>query len=130
MTDFVVAEGTIKAARRERNRDAKWTRMFRVEAWIEQRGKCGYCHEPITRAAATADHRHPIIRGGSTTRHNIKAACDPCNKAKGNMTEGEFLKAIKNPQPGSSIHIWLAWSRRRIWLATERVCKRIERMVS
>jgi 5-methylcytosine-specific restriction endonuclease McrA len=125
-----VAEGTIKAARRERNRDAKWTRMYRVEAWIAQGGKCAYCHEPVARACATADHVDPLIGGGSTKRENIKATCASCNMTKGTMTEGAFLKLIKSPKPGDCIYIWLAWSRRRIWLRVERAQKRIMAMVS
>lgn len=103
-------------------------RMFRNDALCEQGRRCAYCHEPLTPQKATADHVTSRTMGGSTTRKNIKAACEPCNKTKKGMSEAAFLRAIKNPQPGDSIHIWLAWSRRRIWLATERVCKRIMAM--
>lgn len=107
-----------------------WLGMYRAEARAEQGGKCAYCHEPISLAKTTADHVKARIKGGTTTnRKNIKAACEPCNKTKDSMLEAAFLRAIKNPQPGDSIYIWLAWSRRRIWLATERVCKRIMGMV-
>ena len=98
-------------------------------ARLKQGGKCAYCHEPIARADATGDHVKPRFKGGATTRENIKAACEPCNLTKRSMSEAAFLRAIKNPQPGDSLHIWMAWSRRRIWLATERVCTRITRMV-
>lgn len=104
--------------------------MFRVEAWIAQEGKCQYCHEPIKRAAATADHKVARINGGTTKRENIKAACVACNKTKGNLSEGAYLKKIKSPAPGDNLHVWLAWSRRRIWLRTERACQRITRMVT
>lgn len=125
-----LATGTLLALRRSRQRERSWIRMFCVEAWIEQKGKCAYCREPMTRQQATADHVNPMSLGGPTTRDNIKAACEPCNKAKGRLSEAAFLKLIKNPQSGDPLGIWLAWSRRRIWLATERVCKRIERMVT
>lgn len=103
-------------------------RMFREEARCAQGSKCAYCHEPIKRDDATGDHVVSRRDGGSTTRKNIKAACESCNLTKKGMSEAAFLRAIKNPQPGDSIHIWLAWARRRIWLATERVCKRIMAM--
>lgn len=125
-----MATGTLVALRRVRQRERAWTRMFCVEAWIEQGGKCAYCREPMKRTDATADHVDPLSLGGPTRRENIKAACDPCNKTKKSMSEAQFMKAIKNPKTGMSIHIWLAWSRRRIWLATERACKRIERSVT
>lgn len=104
-------------------------RMYRNDARAEQGGKCAYCREPISRAQATGDHVKSRFNGGATDRKNIKAACLPCNRTKKSMSEAAFLRAIKNPQPGDSIHIWMAWSRRRIWLATERACKRIMGMV-
>jgi 5-methylcytosine-specific restriction endonuclease McrA len=115
---------------RERKRERMWTRMFALESWLKQGGKCAYCREPMKRDDITGDHVDPIVSGGSTRRENIKAACRPCNMAKGHLSETAFLKAIKSPRPGDSIHIWLAWSRRRIWLRTERACKRIMEAVS
>lgn len=112
-----------------RVREQTWLRMYREEARAEQKGACAYCHEPISLAKTTGDHAKARIKGGTTTKKNIKAACEPCNKTKGSMSEAAFLRAIKNPQPGDSIFIWMAWSRRRIWLATERVCKRIRGLV-
>jgi HNH endonuclease len=126
----VQADSPFAFTHRERRKDKAWIRMFCVEAWIEQQHKCAYCHEPIGRDEATADHVVSISKGGSTKRKNIKAACRDCNLTKGHMSEAVFLKAIKSPQSGMSLHIWLAWSRRRIWLRTERACKRIERMVT
>lgn len=117
--------------RRERNRDRVWIRMFALEAWLKQGCKCAYCRRPMMREDITGDHVEPLCAGGSTTkRENIKAACRDYNLTKNNMSENAFLKAIKSPKPGDSIHIWLAWSRRRIWLRTERACKRITAMVS
>lgn len=125
-----LATGTLLALRRTRQRERAWIRMFCVEAWVEQKGRCAYCREPIRRTEATGDHVDPLSGGGPTRRDNIKAACESCNKSKGSMSEGAFMKLIKNPPSGASIHIWLAWSRRRIWLRTERACTRIERSVT
>jgi 5-methylcytosine-specific restriction endonuclease McrA len=104
-----------------------WLRVYREEARHEQNGRCAYCHSIISRSATTADHVTARIKGGQTRKENIKAACKPCNLTKGSMGEAAFLRAIKNPQPGDSIFIWLAWSRRRIGLAAERACNRIMR---
>lgn len=111
--------------RRVRSKNQQWTRMFALDDWSARGGKCAYCHAPVARCDVTGDHVQPITGGGNTARENIKAACRPCNLSKGRLTEGAFLKAIKSPKPGDSIHVWLAWSRRRIWLRTERACKRI-----
>lgn len=120
-----IQSGTRKMLRRERKADHSWVRMFALDAWIAQGCKCAYCHEPMKREDLTGDHVDPLVKGGFTRRENIKAACAPCNMTKGAMSEGAFLKAIKSPQPGDSIHIWLTWARRRIWLRTERACNRI-----
>jgi 5-methylcytosine-specific restriction endonuclease McrA len=76
------------------------------------------------------DHVTPRVKGGMTKKENIKAACADCNLAKGRLSAAEFVKRIKNPQRTDTLRIWKAWSRRRIWLATHRVCKRIEAMVT
>lgn len=116
--------------RRERSHDRAWVKMFALDDWSKRGCKCAYCHEPMRREDLTGDHLDPYIHGGSTKRENIKASCRACNLTKGPMSEGAFLKAIKSPQPGVSIHIWLAWFRRRLWLRTERACNRIKAMVT
>lgn len=120
-----IQSGNRAMARRERKHDAMWTRMFAVDDWIKRGRICAYCHEPIERTAITGDHVDPVSRGGFTRRENVKACCVACNATKANMSEAAFLKAIKSPKPGEGIYIWMAWSRRRIWLRTERACKRI-----
>lgn len=126
----VPASGTKLMARRERQRGQPWLRMFALEAWIKQGCKCAYCRRPMQRSDITGDHVQPLINGGLTVRENVKAACSSCNYTKGHMSEAAFMKAIKSPKSGDSINIWLAWSRRRIWLRTERACKRIQAMVT
>ncbi|WP_407146284.1 HNH endonuclease [Bradyrhizobium sp. ORS 86] len=104
-----------------------WLRAFRVEAVTEQRGACAYCHCPLTKRTATADHRRSRKAGGTTERENIKAACLDCNSLKGAMSVNAFKALIKNPKSGDDIRVWLAWSRRRMFLAAERSCARIMR---
>lgn len=94
------------------------------EALAEQGGVCRYCLAPLTHRTATADHKLARSRGGTNERRNIVAACEPCNKAKGSMAVLSFTKCIKNPL-GASLAIHLAWSRRRVWLATYRACRGI-----
>lgn len=109
--------------------DKMFLRMFREDARCAQDGRCAYCRSQLSREDATGDHVKPRVYGGDTAKKNIKAACEDCNKLKGWRSEKAFLRAIKNPQPGDDIRIWLAWSRRRIALATERAVKRIRSMV-
>ncbi len=102
-----------------------WLKMYRSDAKVQQHGRCAYCCEPLKPKRVTGDHVKAVIWGGSITRDNIKAACEPCNKLKGSMGEKAFLRMIKNPQPGDGLHVWDAWSRRRIWTKTHRACERI-----
>lgn len=106
-------------------RQHAWLVMFRNDALVAQHGRCAYCRVPLRARDATGDHVEPVICGGGISRQNIRAACRPCNLTKSAMGAQAFLRLIKNPQPGDSIHVWLAWSRRRIALATERACNRI-----
>lgn len=106
-------------------RDQTWARLFRVEAVVQQKAKCAYCYCPITMRTATADHVKARKLGGTTKRENILAACTECNVLKGHKTATAFKTLIKNPEPGCDIRIWLAWSRRRIFLAADRSCARI-----
>jgi hypothetical protein len=105
--------------------DQAWSRVFAIDSWSQAKNACGYCHAPINRKDLTSDHLKPRSRGGTTFRHNIKGACLSCNQTKGSLPEKQYLKKIKSPRRGDNIHIWLAWSRRRVWLRAERACNRI-----
>lgn len=104
-----------------------WVKLYRVEARSLQAGRCAYCASPIRVTETTADHRKAYKNGGTTSQANIKAACGPCNKSKGHMSETAFLRLIKNLYPGAGIYLFQAWSRRRIWMKTWRACERIMR---
>lgn len=106
--------------------ESTWVRVYRADAVTQQAGRCAYCRSGLTMRDATADHVHARHNGGQTSRGNIKAACAPCNLTKKAMSEKAFMAKIKSPGPADSIYVWLAWSRRRIALATERACRRIE----
>lgn len=107
-----------------------WLKALRADALSAQRGLCYYCRNPLAARQATADHKDPVSKGGCDERHNICAACAPCNVAKGDLTEGQFLSIIKKPpQPDTPLRFTMAWSRRKIGVRTERVCERIDRMV-
>lgn len=107
-----------------------WLQMYRHEALSEQGGRCAYCKDPLPVCRATADHKWPRSRHGTTTRNNIVAACRECNIVKGDMSHIEFYKLIdrgQRPAPGSSPAIMLVWASRRIWKRTIKACERIER---
>lgn len=101
----------------------------RNEALDRQSSCCRYCYEPLTKKNVTADHRVPVVQGGSNLKHNIDALCRPCNMAKDHMSEAQFLKIIKNPPSGSTIYILLTFARRKIWIKTHKACKNISNIV-
>ena len=60
--------------------------------------RCGYCGDG---GSMEADHRTPLVRGGSHRIENIIPACRPCNQEKATMTEMEFRR-----------HQRIAWAKR------------------
>jgi 5-methylcytosine-specific restriction endonuclease McrA len=102
-----------------------WLRMYKTEALAVQGGRCAYCYSELRRIKATADHVVARASGGQTKGNNIKAACGECNRLKGSMGERAFVRLIKNPEPGDGLGVWMAWSRRRIALASVRACTAI-----
>lgn len=111
-----------------RRLDAAFIRVYREQARIDQKSRCKYCQERITARTATADHVKPRSKHGSDRKENIVAACEPCNKAKGSMSVGEFQKLLHAFPTGQPLAILMAWSRRRINLAVARSERRIARM--
>lgn len=99
----------------------------REAAWQQQKGCCKYCYTPLKKEEVTADHRIARSKGGSNLPMNIDAVCEPCNVAKDNMNPGVFLREIKNPTPGASFLLHLAWSRRRVSLKMHRAVRNIGR---
>lgn len=112
------------AAKKAQRLETQFLRTYKAEALAEQAGCCKYCFAPLDKVAATADHITPRSKGGTSMRKNIVACCVECNLAKGSWNVLSFNRAIRNPE-GHSFKIWRAWSRRRIWLATHRACRRI-----
>jgi 5-methylcytosine-specific restriction endonuclease McrA len=53
--------------------------------------RCVYCASPLALATATLDHVHPVARGGSHALGNLVAACERCNRLKGDMLPAEFF---------------------------------------
>lgn len=104
-----------------------WTKVYREMARTEQNGKCAYCGEALAADIATADHRVARYFGGATTKRNIVAACMPCNKTKGSMSEAAFMRKVKNPKPGDGVYFFLANFRWRLWRRTEQAVKNIGR---
>jgi len=104
--------------------NAAFLRSYRANALTAQGGYCKYCLRPLPRNAATADHRRPKAAGGNDYPSNIVAACQPCNSAKGKMSERAFLSAIKG-NASIPVPLMLVRFTRRLWQATHGASRRI-----
>jgi 5-methylcytosine-specific restriction endonuclease McrA len=56
-----------------------------------QPDQCTYCEVALTDDNRTIDHRIPVSHGGTDALPNLALACWPCNLAKGDQTDHEFL---------------------------------------
>jgi 5-methylcytosine-specific restriction endonuclease McrA len=69
--------------------ETEW--LFQVARQME---RCYWCTDELRdvdgRWRGTRDHLTPLAKGGTDNIDNIVAACWPCNRAKGNRTEGEY----------------------------------------
>lgn len=106
--------------------EALWLRVYRIEAHAKQDGKCAYCRSLLRRGAATADHVVAVAKHGRTSADNIKAACKPCNSAKGARSEKAFKRAIaQRPPIEAPMSVWRAWMRLTLSKRTEVAERRI-----
>jgi hypothetical protein len=91
-----------RAADRERKRqtrdqrlpESEWIRL--IAAVLRRDGNC--CQYCGSGEELTADHVHPVSRGGSHETSNLVACCLTCNRKKSNKFLVEWLP---DPQSGS-----------------------------
>ena len=74
----------------------------RIEIFVRDNWRCGYCGERVDRTNATLDHIVPQSMGGTHSRHNLRTACLMCNSIKSGRSEAEaampLLKSIRDRQ--------------------------------
>jgi 5-methylcytosine-specific restriction endonuclease McrA len=66
-------------------RERAKARELRQSQWWKRRRSAGVCHwcgERFAPRELTMDHVVPIIRGGTSTKGNVVAACKACNTDK------------------------------------------------
>lgn len=105
--------------------DRAFIRAYRSDARAKQGGRCKYCGDRLTAKDATADHVVPRKRGGANSRENIVAACRPCNKAKGHLSENQYKKRLREPETGAPWGVILCHVSWRLNRAVSRSSKRI-----
>lgn len=77
------------------------TQEEKEHLYQKQKGRCNYCGCKLPIHHLQADHRTPVDRDGPNTLSNKQLLCGPCNRRKGDLTDGEFRRRYR--LPGSRI---------------------------
>ena len=88
MEPFIPADEAFQRVERNKARD------LRAGDWWRNRrgaGRCYYCERPFHPDDLSMDHKHPIARGGRSTKGNVVPCCKECNTEKGYMMLSEWI---------------------------------------
>jgi len=68
-----------------------------IKKWLKNQEPytCYYSGEKVTLKNMNIDHKQPVSRGGDNKLENLCVCSASMNRAKGNMTEEEFVKLLK-----------------------------------
>ena len=77
-------------------------RCTRKNVFLRDKFECQYCGAHCRSGSITIDHVIPKCRGGATSWENVVAACQDCNRRKGNRSPDSVgLKLRRKPhRPG------------------------------
>jgi 5-methylcytosine-specific restriction endonuclease McrA len=76
----------------------------RFNVFLRDRWRCQYCGGTFKTHELTFDHVMPKSKGGRTSWENIVAACQCCNRRKGNKTPGEIGMFPLSPPKRPSVY--------------------------
>ena len=62
-----------------------------------QKGRCKYCGIKLPISYFEIDHKTPVARRGGDNWGNLQILCGPCNRRKGDLTDGEFRRVFGLP---------------------------------
>jgi 5-methylcytosine-specific restriction endonuclease McrA len=84
-------------------------KKFRESIFQDWHWKCAYCDTQLCDRTATVDHIVPKHKGGHSTRNNLAAACQSCNRGKASSPWLEWYQLQKDysEQRVSKIKRWL-----------------------
>lgn len=88
--DVVAAIHRRYRARKKRAPGAHTAEQF-INLCDAHRWLCHYCGASLSRDTVTADHKTPLMRGGSDDIENIVPSCRECNSSKHTLTYEEFM---------------------------------------
>ena len=61
----------------------------------QQQGKCNGCGQRLAVRNLTVDHIKPFSKGGTERLTNLQLLCGSCNSMKGDGTQAELKKKLK-----------------------------------
>lgn len=73
-----------------RGSGGRYTREDVDRLYLEQKGLCLFCGEPLTREPMHVDHWMPVSKGGSSDPDNLALLHQSCNGRKGARLPSEF----------------------------------------
>jgi hypothetical protein len=85
--------GTVRVEKREIPYNLEEFKSW-LRVTLEDHPFCEYCKCSISLMTISPDHATPVKRGGSLERKNLRGACSPCNRLKGELLPGEFKTLI------------------------------------
>jgi 5-methylcytosine-specific restriction endonuclease McrA len=81
-------------AKRTRGRVTAQVNVEALAGLILTASACAYCGGPLDTFGYAVDHIIPLARNGPHTLENLAVACQPCNRAKGDLLEPEFRSVL------------------------------------
>lgn len=72
--------------------------VVEVEALVDLilgASNCAYCDVSLSRFGFAVDHVVPLSNGGLHVMENLVIACQPCNRAKGDLSLDEFREWLQ-----------------------------------
>lgn len=64
----------------------------RLMVLARDRSTCVYCTAVLSEENFVLDHLQPVAQGGTNRKHNLVAACEVCNRRRGESKPIEFLR--------------------------------------
>jgi hypothetical protein len=64
----------------------------RLMVLARDRNTCVYCTAALSEENSVLDHLVPVAQGGTNRKHNLVAACEVCNRRRGESNPVQFLR--------------------------------------
>ena len=76
-----------------------WPKGLKSRLMRRQNSRCAYCGNRFAAQYFEIDHMTPVAMGGPNDDGNLQVLCGPCNRRKGDQTDGEFRRRYASLVP-------------------------------